>query len=223
MFGIFPGGSAPTAALQREIVSLELKLAFYDEPTRSVMVLNLSEDLDAWEELHQLVQETVRIELLVVSRHGSQIMRAPSFSRRPNSGMLTAPDGSAMAVVPTVESRLRLLRARAALVEHSSTPRVNVPAGDKESLRRILDAAFEQYTTRLTYARWLMEMLDRETTSENAAPPEERLPMPPYSTSGAQSATSFSFDMGSLLLRPLQGLLSAAHPRPNHAKHGMHQ
>ena len=118
---LFPGSSGVSVPLQREIVECEIKLAFYDDSTRSMMVLDPDSETT---EFLKLVQETVRLEMLVVARHGSQLMRAPSFARRPNSGMLTAPDGSGvMRACPTVESRLRLLRARLALAEHPSTLR----------------------------------------------------------------------------------------------------
>ena len=75
---LFPGSASSSVKLQQEVVECEMRLAFYDDSTRSVMVLAQSdENIDAMEELRRLVQETVRLELLVVQRHGSQIMRAP--------------------------------------------------------------------------------------------------------------------------------------------------
>ena len=115
---------------EKDVVDCEMKLAFYDDSTRALMVLEMSDGSGVMGELQNLVQETVRLEALVVGRHGSQLMRAPAFARRPNSGMLTAPDGSGvMRACPTVESRLRLLRARLALAEHPSTQRTHISSG----------------------------------------------------------------------------------------------
>lgn len=202
---IFPGGSSASDRLQRDVVECEMRLAFYDDSTRSMLVLEAARGPDYKDELHQLVTETVRFETLVVSRHGSQLMRAPSFARRPNSGMLTAPDGSGdMRACPTVESRLRLLRARLALAEHPSTLRTLVDADDVPTQQKVIESVMEQYTSRLTYARWLLDALGRERGGESAE-------------GGADGAADVEgstpsgggLELSALLLKPLQVLLTS--------------
>ena len=201
-----------------------MRLAFYDDSTRSVMVLAESdENIDAMEELRRLVQETVRLELLVVQRHGSQIMRAPAFARRPNSGMLAAPDGSGkMQVCPTVESRLRLLQARLALAEHPTTLRTHVGADELQTQRKVMDHVIEQYTSRLTYARWLHDALSREDAAASAAESVASSEGVPFSISdggggghGSGGGGNGGFDVGALLLKPLQGVMSNLLTRGN--------
>ena len=86
------------------------------------------------------------------------------------SSMLAAPDGSGkMQVCPTVESRLRLLQARLALAEHPTTLRTHVGADELQTQRKVMDHVIEQYTSRLTYARWLHDALSREDAAASAA------------------------------------------------------
>ena len=218
---LFPGGSSAVDKLQAEVVDCEIRLAFYDDSTRSMLVLDVSGGSDYREELHHLVSETVRLEALVVSRHGSQLMRAPSFSRRPNSGMLTAPDGSGhMRACPTVESRLRLLRARLALAEHPSTLRTRVGVEDEKTQRKVIDGVLEQYTARLTYARWLLDALGREKAGEAGEGEDADAEGAEGSSPGAASDNG-GLDVSALFLKPLQALLtkgsSPEHLRPSSA------
>ena len=115
------------------------------------------------------MRETVLTEAMVVSRHGSALMRVPTFARRPNEGMLAVPDGSgALRSSPTIDARLRLLRARRALAEHASTESKPVPA-EMVAQRRLMDRIIAQYVSRTTYARWVLDTLGREASTPAAA------------------------------------------------------
>ena len=46
---------------EKDVVDCEMKLAFYDDSTRALMVLEMSDGSGVMGELQNLVQETVRL------------------------------------------------------------------------------------------------------------------------------------------------------------------